>query len=476
MLTVGGQEVNLPHVQSADLVNANLDLEKSATSLAGPAAHFRDRMQHEVILSTSQEAAILNMARGVVQSYRQLPLLLYQVWTPFRDEIRARGGLFGTRETLVVDGYSLHADDAGLDDFHPRVHAALGEVFERCQLNVLSVMAGRDGDTPTMHRLVWPSELGGETVILCDACGYTADQAIACAGKTPPPEEDMLPMQDIETPECKTIAELAQFLNVPESRTAKALFLVAYIAGEGDRFVFAVVRGDTDLNESKLKRVLNAETVGPATEAEIRHSGAEPGYGSPVGLAGVTVVVDDLIPESRNLVAGANKQGYHTLNVNYGRDYQAFSVADITLAQAGDPCPECGLALRVEKGIELASTLKMNDRLSRAMDATYLDHEGKAKPTVMGRYRLYADRLLAAVAETHHDEHGIIWPEAIAPYHVYLMTLGKRSEKVDTAADHLYAELGAAGIDVLYDDRSERAGVKFNDADVQRVLDYFSDK
>jgi prolyl-tRNA synthetase len=202
------------------------------------------------------------------------------------------------------------------------------------------------------------------------------------------------------------------------------------------------------------------------------------------------------------------------LNVNYGRDYQAFSVADITLAQAGDPCPECGSALRIEKGIELASTLKMNDRLSRAMDATYLDHEGKAKPTVMGRYRLYADRLLAAVAETHHDEHGIIWPEAIAPYHVYLMTLGKRSEKVDTAADHLYAELGAAGIDVLYDDRGERAGVKFNDADllgmplrvavgerglkngtvelkqrrqseveaiavgdlVQRVLDYFSDK
>jgi prolyl-tRNA synthetase len=299
MLAVGGQEVDLPHVQSADLVNANLDLEKSATSLAGPAASFRDRMQHEVILSTSQEAAILNVARGVVQSYRQLPLLLYQVWTPFRDEIRARGGLFGTRETLVVDGYSLHADDAGLDDFHPRVHAALREVFERCQLNVLSVMAGRDGDTPTVHRLVWPSELGGETVILCDACGYTADQTIACAGKTPPPEEDMLPMQDIETPECKTIAELAQFLNVPESRTAKALFLVAYIEGEGDRFVFAVVRGDTDLNESKLKRVLNAETVGPATEAEIRHSGAEPGYGSPVGLEGVTVVVDDLIQSGR---------------------------------------------------------------------------------------------------------------------------------------------------------------------------------
>jgi prolyl-tRNA synthetase len=465
MHAVGGQEVELPHVQSAGLVPGEVDMEKSA-ALAGPAVRFRDRLQHEVVLGTSQEAAITSMTRGVVQSYRQLPLMLYQIWEPFRDESRTWGGLFGTRETLVLDGYSLHTDSEDLEEFYPRVQEALAEVFERSQLRVLNVTTDTDGVTPTTHRLVWPSRLGEETVILCDACGYTADQTIARAAKTPPPAEDMLPMQDVETPDCKTIADLARFLNVPESRTAKALFLVAYIKGEGDRFVFAIVRGDNDLNEAKLKRVLNAETIGPATEAEIRHLGAEPGYGSPVGLEGATVVVDDLIPESRNLVAGANRPGYHTLNVNYGRDYQASILADITLAQAGNPCAECGEPLRVAKGVEVASMQKMGDQLSRAMDATYLDQEGVAQPMVMGRYRLYADRLLAAVAETHHDEQGIIWPAVVAPYTVYLMTLGKRSESVETAAERLYAELGALGIDVLYDDRDERAGVKFNDADL----------
>ena len=220
------------------------------------------------------------------------------------------------------------------------------------------------------------------------------------------------------------------------------------------------------MNETKLKRVLNAETVGPATEAEIRDMGAEPGYGSPVGLEGITVVVDDLIPRSPNLVAGANRPGYHTLNVNYGRDYEASIVADITLARSGDPCPECGRALRVEQGIELASVVKLGQDLSRALDATYLDHDGAAQPMVMGRYRLFADRVLAAVAEAHHDEHGLIWPPAVAPYDVYLMTLGKWSETVEAAAGRLYEALTSAGLGVLFDDRDERAGVKFNDADL----------
>ena len=466
MHTVGGQEVALPHVQPADLVGETLDLEETVPPLAGPPVRFRDRMQHPVLLNTSQEAAILTMARGVIQSYRQLPLMLYQIWTPFRDESQTGGGLFGARETQVVDGYSLHTDNADLEDFYPRVQEAFMQLFERCQLSVLEVTADSDGDTATLHKLVWPSKQGEETVVVCDACGYSVDQAIARAGKTPPPDEELLPMQDVETPDCKTIADLARFLDIPESRTAKALFLVAYVEGEGDRFVFAIVRGDMELNEAKLKRALNAKTVGPATEAEIRHMGAEPGYGSPVGLEGVTIVVDDLIPESRNLVAGANRPGYHTLNVNYGRDYQAAIVADITLAGAGDACPECGEPLRVETGIEVASMLNMGDRLSQAMEVSYLDQEGKAQPIVMGRYRLHADRVLAAMAETHHDEHGIIWPSAMAPYHVYLMTLGKRSETVGDAANRLYAELGAVGIEVLYDDRDERAGVKFNDADL----------
>jgi len=463
MHAVGGQAVSLPMVQPADMWLETGRWER----LGAEMVRFRDRGQREVAMSTSHEEAILAVARHVVQSYRQLPMLLYQLWQPYRDEVRAGGGLFGAREALVVDGYSLHAEGVELDQFSPRVQEEFADLCELCGLRVVSAAAAIDETgAATVHKLVWPSQVGEETIIRCEACGYSADQTIARTGKTPPAAESMRPMEDVETPDCKTIADLAQFLNLPESRTAKALFLVAYVEGQGDQFIFAVVRGDTDLNEAKLKRVLNAKTVGPATEAEIRSVGAEPGYGSPIGLEGVMVVVDDLIPQSPNLVAGANRPGYHTLNVNYGRDYQAAIIADITLAGEGDSCPECGASLRVEHGIEMARITKVGDGYSRAMDATYLDQEGHARPMVMGHYRFHADRLLAAVAEVHHDEHGIVWPASVAPYDVYLMTLGKRSEVVEAAADRLYAELLAAGVDVLYDDRDERAGVKFNDADL----------
>jgi prolyl-tRNA synthetase len=469
MHIVGGQEVVLPLVQPADLwlEMGRYRLVDEDLSARPGVVRFRDRGQHKLVLGTSHEEAVLTFARSVLQSYRQLPTLLYQIWQPFRDESRTGGGLFCARETLVADGYSLHADGADLDSFYPRVQGALGDAFAQCDLKVVNATAATDeSGAPTAHKLIWPSGVGEEMVVACDACGYTADQAVARAGKTPPPTEAMLRMDDVETPNCKTIADLAQFLDIPESRTAKALFLVAYIEGKGDHFIFAVVRGDTDLSEAKLKRVLNAETIGLATEAEIRSVGAEPGYGSPVGLEGVTIIVDDLIPQSPNLVAGANRPGYHTRNVNYGRDYQASIVADITLAQKGDPCPECGTPLRVKQGIIMATMAKVGDGYSQMLNATYLDQGGQAQPIVMGRYRLYVDRLFAAVAEVHRDEYGIVWPVSVAPYAVYLMTLGKRSETVDTAANRLYADLTHAGIDVLYDDRDERAGVKFNDADL----------
>lgn len=463
MHTIGGQEVAPPSIQPLELWQESGRWDQVTDHVV----RFRDRNQRDVVLGTSQEEAILSMARSIVQSYRQLPAMLYQVWQPFRDEGRTWGGLFGAYETLVVDGYSLHADHADLEDVSRRVQKAFAGVFEQCGLSTVGVAADVDEfGAVRAHKLVWPSGVGEEVLVHCHTCGYAADQAIARAGKTPPPPEPMQPMEDVETPDCKTIADLARFLNIPESRTAKALFLVAYVEGEGDRFIFAVVRGDTDVNEAKLRRILNAKTVGPATEAEIRNIGAEPGYGSPVGLEGVMIVVDDLIPQSPNLVSGANRPGYHTLNVNHERDYQASIVADITLVRDGDPCPECSAPLRVEEGVEMARVLKAGDKYSRAMNATYLDQEGQAQPMAMGCYRLYVDRLLAAVAEAHHDEHGLVWPTTVAPYDVYLMTLGKRSEMVDDAASRLYADLVAAGVDVLFDDRDERAGVKFNDADL----------
>lgn len=457
----GGQQVSMPHVQPAEIVRINMQ------GPGGRGTRFRDRAQREMILGVSHDAAILAAASGVIQSYRQLPTLVYEAWQTFRDEERTVGGLFGAREGRVVDAYSLHSSAEELGAAYQRVREALTRALAPLGLGVAEAICAEDDDHgPAAHKVVYPLAEGEETVVRCCCCRYVADQAIARLSKAPPPPEALLPMQDVATPDCKTIAELATFLGIPQARTAKAVFLVANIEGEGDRFVFAVVRGDMALNEAKLRAVLNAQTVGPATEAEIHLAGAEPGYGSPVGLSGITVVADDLIAQSPNLVAGANRPGYHTLNVNHGRDYQASIVADIAMAQKGSSCPVCGSPLAVEQGVALAEMFQAGDSHARAVDATYLDAEGRAHPLVLGRYRVFSDRLIAAIAETHHDEHGILWPAAVAPYQVYLMTLGKATPEVTATAERLYAALNQAGIAVLYDDRDERAGVKFNDADL----------
>ncbi len=377
------------------------------------------------------------------------------------------GGCSAPREGRLVDAYSLHADAASLDEGYLRIRQALTAACMTWDVGAYEAIAAEDAaGSPTAHKLIYPVAGGEETVARCAACRYAADPQGVRLAAAVPSDEALLPMQAVETPNCKTIAELADFLNIPTWRTAKAVFLVANIAGEGDRFVFAVVRGDTALNEQKLKAVLNADALGPATEDEIRQAGAEPGYGSPVGLTGVTVVVDELAAHSPNLVAGANRPGYHALNVNHGRDYQATVVTDIAMAQEGSPCPACGSPLALESGVALAEMWQAGDRLARTLEATYLDAAGRAHPLALGRYRVHVDRLLAALAEAHHDEHGILWPAPIAPYEVHLMTLGKATPEVTAAADRLYAGLTGAGVGVLYDDRDERAGVKFNDADL----------
>ena len=457
----GGQPVSVPLVRSAEQAAAVL-----ADADTRP-IRFRDRAGREMVIEAGHEGAVLAAAEGVIQSYKQLPVLLYETWQQLRGEDRLVGGLFGAREGRVVDAYSLHADAASLGGGYQRIRQALTSASMTWGVAAYEVIAAEDADgVPTAHKLIYPVAGGEETVVRCPACHYAADPQGARLSAAAPAGEALLPMQAVETPNCKTIAELASFLNIPTSRTAKAVFLVAHIAGEGDRFVFAVVRGDTALNEKKLKAVLNADALGPATEDEIRQAGAEPGYGSPVGLAGVLVVADELAAHSPNLVAGANRAGYHALNVNHGRDYQATIVADIAMAQEGSPCPACGSPLALESGVALTEMWQAGDRLAQTLEATYLDGAGHAHPLALGRYRVHVDRLLAAIAETHHDEHGILWPAPIAPYEVHLMTLGKATPEVTAAADRLYADLTGAGVGVLYDDRDERAGVKFNDADL----------
>jgi prolyl-tRNA synthetase len=304
---------------------------------------------------------------------------------------------------------------------------------------------------------------GEDTLLLCASCGYSANREVATFRKPAPPDEAPLPVEKVATPHCKTIAQLATFLGVPESRTAKVVFLVA----EAGKVIFAITRGDMEVNETKLRQAAGVTALRPATEEEIRAVGAEPGYGSPVGVQGALVVVDDLVAASPNLVSGANQEGYHLLNVNCGRDYRPDIVADIAAARGGEPCATCGSPLRAERGIEVGNIFKLGTRYAEALGALYDDPQGVKRPIVMGSYGIGVGRLLATVAETHHDDQGLVWPASIAPFHVHLVPLAKKAPQAVEVADRLYDELWAAGIEVLYDDREEPSpGVKFNDADL----------
>jgi prolyl-tRNA synthetase len=319
------------------------------------------------------------------------------------------------------------------------------------------------------HEYMYLTPVGEDTLLICDACGYSANRQIATFVKPSAEEEEGKPVEKVPTPGVTTIEELAGFLGVPKARTAKAVFVMATLS-EGledvEEFVFAVVRGDMELNETKLANAVRAKALRPAEEAEIRAVGAEPGYGSPVGLRDILVVVDDAIPTSPNLVAGANEPDHHLLNVNYGRDYQADVVADIAVAEHGSACPNCSNPMAAQRGVEVGNIFKLGTRYCDAMGATFLDQEGQSRSIVMGSYGIGTGRLLASVAEEHNDEYGLVWPISVAPYHVHLVTLGAPGTEPREVAERLYEEMKSAGIEVLFDDREESPGVKFMDADL----------
>ncbi|MFN2274913.1 MAG: proline--tRNA ligase, partial [Anaerolineales bacterium] len=345
-------------------------------------------------------------------------------------------------------------------------YQAYFNIFHRCHLPVIAVQSdvGMMGGSMA-HEFMYITPVGEDTLLLCDECGYAANRQIALFQKPAAEAEEVRPVEKVSTPETKTIAGLAELLGVPTARTAKAVFMIATIP-QGteveERFVFAIVRGDMDLNETKLANAIKAKELRPATDDEIRAVGAVPGYASPVGLSDVLVVVDDIIPDSPNLVAGANEEGYHLLNTNLGRDYEAEVVADIALADDGAACPECGHAMRTVRGVEVGNIFKLGTRYSVDMECTFLDQNGEKQYVIMGSYGIGSGRLLASVAEEYHDENGLIWPISVAPYAIHLVSLkGGEGE-----AEQLYQLLIEAGFEVLYDDREESPGVKFADADL----------
>ena len=472
MDAIDGQEIVMPVVQPASLWKRSGRWYEIGDDLA----RLTDRGGRDLVLGMTHEEVITELAAGVINSYRQLPMMLYQIQTKFRDEPRSRGGLIRVREFTMKDGYSFHADHASLDDYYPRVYQAYFNIFGRAGLEVIAVESdsGMMGGTMA-HEFMALTEVGEDTLLLCDACGYKANRQVATFVKSDndgSSSEDALPQEEVATPAVDTIAALADFLAIPQSRTAKALFLVATIEEDGEekeQFVFVVVRGDMELNETKLTNALQARQLRPAQPVEIKAIGAQPGYGSPIGIQrdGVLLVVDDLIPDSPNLVAGANREGWHIRNVNCGRDYEPDMVLDVVAAADGHPCPVCRAALRSVRGVEVGNIFKLGTKYSLAMEASFLDEDGESAPIVMGCYGIGAGRLMASVIETNNDENGIVWPITIAPYQVYMVSLAtRRTPEVTETAERIYAQFQEAGIEALYDDRDERAGVKFNDADL----------
>jgi len=465
---IGGQELKMPVVHPAELWRESGRYDAIGDELG----RFTDRNGRDMVLAMTHEEVVTDLARREIKSYRQLPQLIYHFQTKWRDDPRPRAGLIRVREFTMKDSYSLDATWEGLDKQYDAHYAAYQRIYARCDVPAIAVrsdtgmMGGKEA-----HEFMVLTPIGEDTLILCQACGYTANRQVARLRKPAAPPAEPLPLERVATPATPTIAALAALLEITPSQTAKAVFLVADLPepkGVREQFVFVVMRGDMELNETKLGNALAGRfgvpplRLRPAREDEIRAVGAEPGYASPIGLKDVLVLADDAVPASPNLVAGANEPGHHLRNTNYGRDWSAALVTDLAAADAGCACPECGATVNAERGVEVGNIFKLGTRYSEALGATFLDADGQARPIIMGSYGIGVGRLLACIVERHHDADGLIWPEAVAPYRVHLIKLPGG----EAIAEQVYADLQAAGVEVLYDDRDDRAGVKFKDADL----------
>ena len=467
MEAIGGQELLMPVVQPADIWKES----RRYYQIGSEMGRFTDRSGHEMVLAMTHEEAVSDLVRGVVHSYRQLPAIIYHLQTKWRDDPRPRAGLIRVREFLMLDSYSLDADWQGLDTRYKQHYEAYFRIFRRCGLPVVAVRSdsGMMGGEEA-HEYMYLTPGGEDSLLFCDACGYSANRQAATTRKMEPAKEAFLPLEKVATPRVSSIDDLTAFLNIPPARTAKAVFYMGLVEEDGGEqkwaFIFTVVRGDMEVNETKVANLVKASDLRPATEDEIRSIGAVPGYASPLGLKGVTVLVDELAAKSPNLVAGANEEGYHLRNVNHGRDYQASMIADISAAREGDACPECGAALRLSRGVEVGNIFKLGARYSDALGCTYLDKNGQSQPVIMGSYGIGLGRLIACVAEKHHDERGLTWPVSLAPFPVHVVVLKGKEMDSEALAARVENALCAAGLEPLVDDREESAGVKFNDADL----------
>ncbi len=465
----GAQEILMSAIQPAELWE-----ESGRWSAYGPELwRIKDRNGRDFCLGPTHEEIFTDIVRDGVSSYRQLPLNLYQIQHKYRDEARPRFGLMRSREFIMKDAYSFDKDQEGLDKSYDDMYDTYTRIFTRCGLTFRPVEAdsGAIGGNAS-HEFTALSEVGESDIAYCESCSMAANvEKAVCRDAEPSPEsEAMLELQEVHTPGTKTIEELASFLNIDKKNTIKALLFEKYDEdGKADGYVAAFVRGDRDLNMIKLVNALKIpeHAIAFADESKLEAAiGAVGGFTGPIGLHDCIIVVDSELVGLKNLCAGACKPDHHILNVNYGRDYEGDIVTDLKVLKEGDPCPVCGAPIKHTRGIEVGQVFKLGTKYSEAMNAIYKDENQQDHPLVMGCYGIGVSRTLAAVIEQHHDEDGIIWPVSVAPYHAIVTLVKPKDETQSKLAEDIYQRLLTAGVEAVIDDRDERPGVKFKDADL----------
>ncbi len=455
----GGQEIAMPIVQPAEIWQ-----ESGRWSVYGDEMfRLKDRHDRPFCLGPTHEELVTTLVRGDVRSYRQLPLMLYQIQNKYRDEIRPRFGLMRGREFIMKDLYSFDRDQAALDVSYKKMYDAYTRIFERCGLVFRPVEAdsGAIGGSGS-HEFMVLANSGEAEIVYCESCDFAANTEKAELNPIEAPAETALSLEEVATPGCSTIKAVCDYLKLPVEKSVKA---VAYSSDKG--LILAFVRGDHEVNEIKVLNISGAVNITMATESELLAAGTAPGYmGVLPGKKGVTVIVDASVMNMHNFVCGADKKDSHYINVNPGRDFKPDIVTDIRLIQEGDCCQRCGGKLAKARGIEVGQVFKLHTKYSEKLNATFLDENGKEQLMVMGCYGIGVSRTMAAAIEQNNDENGIIWPLAIAPYQAVVVPVNAKNEEQMTLAEKIYEELSAAGVETVLDDRTERAGVKFKDADL----------
>lgn len=460
MEAAGAQEILMPVLQPSELWKQSGRWD----AYGGEMWRIKDRHGHDYCLGPTHEEMITFLAQMDVNSYRQLPLNLYQIQDKFRDERRPRFGLMRSREFIMKDGYSFDVDEAGLDKAYEKMYQAYTNIFQRCGLVFRPVEAdsGAIGGNGS-HEFMVLADSGEAEICYCTQCNYAADTEKAELHPLESAPEELKEKEKVATPDCKTIQAVCDYLKAPVEKSVKA---VAYTSAKG--LILCFVRGDHEVNETKVVNTVGVPEIEMAPAEELAAAGTHGGYMGPCGLdpKKVIIVCDATVMNMHNFCCGANEEGYHWINVNPGRDFTPTYVADIRLMQEGDPCPHCGGTIAKARGIEVGQIFKLRDKYSASMGATILDETGKSIPMQMGCYGIGVGRTMAAAVEQNNDKDGIIWPAQIAPYHVLIVPVNIKDDAIREKAFSVYEELTKTGLEVLLDDRDERPGVKFKDADL----------